>query len=131
MFVFVLPEGGQMFAGKLPNTPGMFAWGFAIFLDKLIRIARLKGARETRISRISARVKTEFRINTPKQAKMPVAEWVCSRPDTRLIGRSGVRFERVAEIAAKMGAQTSTSLPCIRARLSAAPKRVFFKESGL
>jgi len=31
MFVFLLPEGGQMFARKLPNTPGMFAWGFAIF----------------------------------------------------------------------------------------------------
>jgi hypothetical protein len=31
MFVFLLPEGGQMFAGELPNTPGMFAWGFAIF----------------------------------------------------------------------------------------------------
>jgi len=30
MFVFLLPEGGQMFARKLPNTPGMFAWGFAI-----------------------------------------------------------------------------------------------------
>ena len=31
MFASVLPERGQMFAGKLPNTPGMFAWGLAIF----------------------------------------------------------------------------------------------------
>jgi hypothetical protein len=31
MFVFLLPHTPQMIAGKLPNTPGMFAWGFAIF----------------------------------------------------------------------------------------------------
>jgi hypothetical protein len=31
MFVFLLPKRGQTFAGMLPNTPGMFAWGFAIF----------------------------------------------------------------------------------------------------
>jgi hypothetical protein len=31
MLVFLLPKRGQTFAGELPNTPGMFAWGFAIF----------------------------------------------------------------------------------------------------
>ena len=31
MIVFLLPDAPQMFAGKLPNAPGMFAWGFAIF----------------------------------------------------------------------------------------------------
>jgi len=31
MFVFLLPKRGRTFAGELPNTPGMFAWGFAIF----------------------------------------------------------------------------------------------------
>jgi hypothetical protein len=40
-------------------------------------------------------------------------------------------FECFAEIAAKMEGQTKASLLCIRARLSAAPKRVFFEELGL
>jgi hypothetical protein len=67
MLVFLLPNRGQTFAGKLPNTPEMLARGFVIFLDMSIRIACIAGARETRISRISAHVKTEFRINTPKR----------------------------------------------------------------
>ncbi len=35
-----------------------------------------------------------------------------------------------ARIAAKMGAKTRTSLPCIRARLPAAPKRAFLRSRG-
>ena len=40
-------------------------------------------------------------------ARDPPTGWVPrSRPDTKLIGHCGVRFDRVAKIAAKMGAQT-------------------------
>jgi len=31
MFVFLLPNRVQMFAGELPIAPEMFVWGFAIF----------------------------------------------------------------------------------------------------
>jgi hypothetical protein len=71
MFVFLLPETGQMFAQERPLAPGMFAWGFLFFRDILPAIARFKSEHEYRISRIRAKVGREFPERTLKRA--PVA----------------------------------------------------------